>query len=334
VCLGNRVACRSTAVSAGAEHTCAISDAFSLHCWGSDADGQLDLAPDAGTDQPYPALTLISDTLGVTAVAAGSTFTCASYFLNINCWGDTPLGSFSTPQPIPALQGGFNLTVGEAHACAQAMSREVLCWGDDTFGQLGGGDGGTMLDPVVVPGLSQMISLAAGKTHTCAIVNGTVRCWGRFDSSGSTPYDSAQPAAVAVPGFPSALGSGDGVTCVAGSLGVTCFGKGSPSMTTYALSASEVCVGSGYACALATDAGVSCWGDNAHGQLGNPDAGVSSAQPVQVVLDGEALHLSCGRAHACSVGPRGATWCWGEGSHHKLGNGSTADQPVPVIASD
>jgi alpha-tubulin suppressor-like RCC1 family protein len=327
--------CGTTAVSAGGEHTCALASVFAgdtVFCWGSNANGQLGL--DGGFAEAQVPTPVSVFPYSPTEVAASDTFTCALLGNAPACWGDTPLGSFATPDFVPSLLSVSDLTVGAAHACVNDGTSRVLCWGDDTYGQVGG-DGGTMLLPVYVQGLGDALQIAAGKTHTCAQVNGQVLCWGTFDATGSTPFDARTPTVVAGLAGVTALASGDGVTCAASPGNVTCFGKTTPSMQSYPLNAIDLCVGSGFGCAVVTTGDIVCWGDNTHGQLGNPDAGAQSQSPVPVLgLDGGAAKVSCGRAHVCAIGPGSALYCWGEGTHYKLGDGTTADRTVPGLTSN
>ena len=60
----------------------------------------------------------------------------------------------------------------------------VKCWGDNEYGQLGDGTTTDRLTPVEVSGpTSDVMMVAAGKYHTCAVTNvGGVKCWGKNDN--------------------------------------------------------------------------------------------------------------------------------------------------------
>ncbi len=126
----------------------------------------------------------------------------------------------------------------------------VECWGSDFVLQLGdGGPGGgssfrTYPAPVVYDSsgtpLTGVTSIAAGWDHTCAILqqSGQVVCWGNsdFGSLGNgSPSGASSPYPVLVENL----------------LGVT-----------------MVSASGDHTCAL-NQYGVSCWGDNFSGQLGN-----------------------------------------------------------------
>jgi hypothetical protein len=80
------------------------------------------------------------------------------------------------------------VTVGIAHACALGVDGSVWCAGNNLFGQLG--DGTTtavtegdigradVLDARRVVGLPSAQHIALGRTHSCALADDRVFCWG------------------------------------------------------------------------------------------------------------------------------------------------------------
>ena len=83
------------------------------------------------------------------------------------------------PIPMDVVQ----LAAGGSHTCALRSTGVVLCWGSNRVGQLGGGTTGPRrFEPRVVDGLSDVVFIAAGEEHTCAVRRGgTVLCWGFND---------------------------------------------------------------------------------------------------------------------------------------------------------
>jgi alpha-tubulin suppressor-like RCC1 family protein len=79
-----------------------------------------------------------------------------------------------------------------------------------------------------------------------------------------------------------------------------------------------------------------CWGNNNFGQLGN-SSWDSSTTPVIVNSLSNAVSISAGRGHACSLIDTGGIRCWGGNSQGALGNGTTTDRnsrfPVSNIAN-
>jgi alpha-tubulin suppressor-like RCC1 family protein len=91
-----------------------------------------------------------------------------------------------------------------------------------------------------------------------------------------------------------------------------------------------------HACGIATD-GLYCWGDNAHGQLGN---GTRTAAPTPRKVNGGLTFLSVSPAwdFTCGITTIGA-YCWGSTAAGQLGDGKAAFNtyvlsPVKVLGSD
>ncbi len=174
------------------------------------------------------------------------------------------LNSAHTAQ-VPPLVGVQQITAGFGHTCALLTSGTLDCWGSNSSGQLG--NGGSTPDsgsPLAVSSLSGDASAAAaGYYHTCALTTaGEVKCWGG-NTYGQLGNNSM------------GLGSTVPITVVtsnnAAITGITAVGTGGL-----------------HTCALTIPpGGVSCWGWNYYGQLGNNSATItSSATPVTVVDGG------------------------------------------------
>ena len=175
------------AVAAGYSHTCAITGAGALKCWGSGGNGQLGNGTQSGSLVPAQVTGLTS---GVTAVAAGWRFNCAITTGGAaQCWGANLNGQVGvgtktsyelSPLPVTGLSSGVAaLTGGRYHTCAITTGGAILCWGANILGQLGDGTTNEHLTPSPSGLTIGVTKLAAGSRHACAVTaGGAARCWG------------------------------------------------------------------------------------------------------------------------------------------------------------
>ncbi|MDX2093297.1 MAG: hypothetical protein SFX73_35970 [Kofleriaceae bacterium] len=114
--------------------------------------------------------------------------------------------------------GGHGVNRATRFACARKDDGTAWCWGNNVHGQLGAGqrDGRgarqgrqtpvQVIDTSDAP-LAGVSSVTAGRAHACAVISGSVSCWGRSTGVGSgngegvpraTPTDPALTNAVVV----------------------------------------------------------------------------------------------------------------------------------------
>lgn len=180
------------AITLGASHACALLTNGSVKCWGQNFLGQL------GNGQTSPSGIPVSVqviTEKATAISAGGYDTCVlTESGRVQCWGpDYGQGEVISNLP-PNIR---SISVGEAFACALSEGGKVVCWGFNTEGQLGNGDmTPTWYPPTTVKGLDGGVTtMKVGSSHSCAIKNNRLWCWGRNDDgqlgSGEAPYSWA-----------------------------------------------------------------------------------------------------------------------------------------------
>jgi alpha-tubulin suppressor-like RCC1 family protein len=322
VTCGNRI-------SAGESHTCMVTGAGGVLCWGLNEYGQLGNGTTLASTSPVAVTSLAS---GVVSVAAGYTSTCALTDAGtVWCWGDNSSGQLgngtamqsSVPVEVldstgnAPLSGVIGITAGQNHACAVTRAGAALCWGDNSKNELGNTAASSQSNlPVPVSGLPDgVVTLAAGSYFTCGVTSSShALCWGE-GAAGQLGNGRATPASSPVYVLNS---SGD-----------------EPLSGVVALSA-----GSQDACALTLAGTALCWGDNSSGQLGNGAASAQSSLPVEVLdSTGNAplagvVAISPGGDHTCAVTALGAAMCWGNNAEGELGSesvgGSLAVAPVSV----
>jgi alpha-tubulin suppressor-like RCC1 family protein len=246
-----------------------------------------------------------------------------------------------SPGVVHLASGSTAIAVGDHHACAVSGSeREVFCWGDDRHGQLGDTQSGARALPVEI-GLDNVVSLAAGAAHTCALkATGTVWCWGansRGELGDGTLIARATPVTSQLANVDS-IAAGGALTCATTPTATHCFGAnnarqlvaaGPDSPTPVQVAAvpySSLTVGDAHACGIEPASGaLRCWGSNARGQIGNGGIGPSSGPEGPV---GVFSTVAAGAEHTCGTRD-GRTLCWGRGDQGELGNFNYVDNPAP-----
>jgi alpha-tubulin suppressor-like RCC1 family protein len=350
----------AVAAAAGSNHTCVLTDAGAVKCWGANFDSQLG---DGTQFTRYSPVAVNNLTSGVQAVAAGNNHSCAVLDSgSVKCWGNNTLGQLSTgnatwretPVTANASIGAQAVGVGQYHTCSVTGGGGVECWGYNGFGQLGDDTYVLRLSPVNVSGLSNVAAVANGQSHTCARTGaGGAKCWGRnsFGQLGDgsnteriTPVDvsglTSGVAAIATrQSHTCALTSTGGVKCwglnSTGQLGDASTTQRAAPVDVSGLSSgvSAIAVGQAHTCALTDTGGVKCWGDNGNGQLGD---GTNSQRTTPVNVSGltsGVTAIATGSNHTCAVTSAGALKCWGGNWEAQLGDGTTTPRSAPVSVS-
>jgi alpha-tubulin suppressor-like RCC1 family protein/uncharacterized protein YjdB len=340
-------------LDSGGSHTCVILSDKTVKCWGDNTYFELGTASVLTSNTPIS----VGGVGSATAIAAGgdsvdgpsSAQTCAVVADGtLQCWGDGVYGQLgnadfagsSSPVqvcdigegtfPCPNfLSGVISVTAGGRHTCALGSNGLAECWGDNFFGEMGIGTGGSVTNFPYPLGVcadascdnifTNVVDLSAGLIHTCAVRSDTsVWCWG----------DNTDDQL----GTGSSGGTSDFPVQVCGAFGIgPC-----PQFLTGAVSVSAH---HDHSCVVTSSGGVRCWGLGNGGGLGDGTTN-SSAYATQVCAPGQtapcstfftgAAAVSSGFYFSCALKTDGTVWCWGNNTDGELGDGTFSQSSVPV----
>jgi alpha-tubulin suppressor-like RCC1 family protein len=344
---------RGSMFALGNFHSCSLV-AGSVSCWGDNTYGQLGL--DSEAPSSAVPVTVPGFESGVTEIAGGfhSDHVCALKDGRVYCWGYNYGGQLGNPQavsscvqgdtngcsrkPVSVLDGEGNpiedvvsISSGIAHVCAEKKDGSVMCWGDNSYGQLLGGVHDAprrfAAKADALTGATTTIATLGG-LFSCANTESGLVCAG-LDYTNSPPDEFGAATGL--------LGRGSSETCPNG------YQCAATPVLPLALedapgAVTQVTAGYFHACALA-DGKVRCWGANHLGQYGD---GLNASEPhgVLVSLDSDANYLASGAHHTCARMPDGKLACWGLNDFGQLGsvtaaacwinNSSCSLVPLPV----
>jgi alpha-tubulin suppressor-like RCC1 family protein len=276
-------------VSVGGAHACAILERGAVKCWGNNSVGQLGYGD---TVQRGDAAAEMGEGLPFVNLGTGRTAT--------------------------------QLSLGDSFSCALLDNGTVKCWGNDFSGQLGQGDTvtrgdnanemGDSLLPIPLGTGRKAVSIAAGATHVCAILDtGDLKCWGA-NTNGQL-------------GLGDVNYRGDGPNEMGDSLPAVSLGVGRKVIS--------VGAGSLHTCALLDNNTVKCWGGGGLGATGYGDLVARGDGPnemgaalpaVNLGTNRKAKALGVGYQNTCAILDDDSLKCWGGAGAGQLGLGNTANR--------
>lgn len=366
-----------TSISAGASVSCVVGDSLGS-CWGLGTSGQLGNSASSTSRVPVDAavngLTCPAGAVLVgsdCSLVQGSSFSyrldysIGSWTAPASSWVTATTKTRAAVEPSATAKTSTSLTLGwdavselsQSYA-EYTVQRSTSSSGSSPVTVYKGGlrsvlDRGGLATRASILTVDQ---LSAGADHTCALLEGSVYCWGDNTDGelgiNSTTDASVPTAVTTTSGLGgtsiSSLSAGENHTCAVADGTVYCWGyngdgrsggtatadKLVPTAVAGVTNATQVTSGWWHTCALA-DGKVWCWGDNTRGQIGDGTTTTSRATPVQVggLLAGKTVSaVSAGGAHTCAIAS-GVVYCWGSNVSGQLGintSGSATNSSVPV----
>lgn len=224
--------------------------------------------------------------------------------------GDSASNTSRAPLKIPGISGVIGISANR-HILALKSDGSVWAWGNNQYGQLGIGTAISLSSPARISGISQASAVAAGYSYSVALKSdGTVWSWGSNELG--------------------QFGNGTSDTPV----------SSIPVQAKGVVNAKAISTGDYHTVALLKDGSVIAWGNNQHGQLGMATSDQCmqwSAQwscsktPIKVPNLDNVVSIASGSDHVLALKADGTVWAWGSNNSGQLGDGTTADSPIPKL---
>ncbi|ADU11393.1 Hyalin [Micromonospora sp. L5] len=301
------------AVSSGDASSYALTRSGVVHSWGENLLGQLGNGSRLQSRRPVQ----VDGLTGAKQIAAGNDHVLAlKSDGTVAAWGSNLAGqlgrtgvlSATKPAAVPGLTSVVQVAAGgtpglAGHSVALKGDGTVWTWGHGLNGQLGLGDHRSTATPTQVPGLSNVVLIAADGNNTYALKSdGTVWAWGD--------------------GNHGQIGNPDATHSQTTPLKVNISGVVS------------IDAGSTTAMAVKGDGTVWGWGSNASGQLGDDrDCGLHCSTPVKASGLTGAGWIASGLLHSLVVNTDGNVHGYGGNLLGQLGNGTRKGATTPTTVS-
>lgn len=178
------------AIAAGGYHTVALDKNGKVWTWGSNDSGQLGHSPLLSASGSPKIVVGLPE---IVAIAAGDYHTMV---VDVNgevwTWGRNGFGQLGTnPNPLAVSILPVKVTIsgvpqskivavsaGAEHSVALRQDGTVWAWGRNTVGQLGNGETTNVnYNPTMVSGLTGIMEIAAGDSHTLALKQDRTTIW-------------------------------------------------------------------------------------------------------------------------------------------------------------
>jgi alpha-tubulin suppressor-like RCC1 family protein len=337
------------AISAGSSHSLALHADGTVSAWGNDLSGQLGV----GRTLKYSRPVEVSGIKDVQSVAVGGTHVlAATKDGTVWSWGQNASaqlgdGTFS-PRAAPARVEGIGKVVavaaGNSFSLALGADGTVWSWGSNYSGELGDpaltADADVRKTPGRIPGLSDIVAIAAGSWHGVALAkDGSIWTWGANDrgqlGDGTTKLHIApakvtgitDATAISAGGRSSLMLRQDGTVWGTGAAPGMCLGNSTDvhSFTPTRLSnAKSISGGTGHTLALLNDGTVLACGEN------NPPFSEARDPLVKGGLTGIVAVCAAGY-HSMALRSDGKVFTWGYNTDGQLGNGTTSSDQSSII---
>ncbi len=307
-------------VALGETYACALIDGAGIQCWGLTPLAGFE--PGALPEQPF----FLTGSSDVTDFALSPSRICGVLTSGgLRCWGimTDPGDCFESAMSVvdafdvPGVSDATSVVVSGSATCFTRVDGSSSC-----YSGLVGETVELPIDDATTLYAVQSDGCFSAQARFCAVTSdGAVDCvegTSMADLGGVTRMHEGQPAALAIPW----LGAPDDYCIEVAGGALWCNAAGGD-----VIEAQQVAISQTHACALSSEATISCWGSNEWGALGlNIPARFSDARVVESLFD--ATTVAAGYDHSCATSASGELRCWGSNTQGQRGWLSTEEPSI------
>ena len=297
------------------DFSCALTRDGAIYCWGSNNGHQLGLGDTDDRDRPTR-VSLAPASRVITAYEHG----CAveREQRGVSCWGT---GYGDVPVAVPLLASVDQFVTPGGHSCTLTAGA-MLCWGSNSGGQIGNGEGGCEYDEPLCADCRRL------PERTCKQVEHP-----------TAPLELPPIAAIAASGSYTYALDRDGGVWQWGQVGQTMSYGPKPNYRPQRVAAlppiAALSAGANHACAHTQRGELWCWGNDSFGQLGFEAQPGESEYPQPRRVEGlpPVTAIAAGFYSTCALtgeAEQTIAWCWGDNGWGQLGDGTTERRHTPT----
>lgn len=342
----------ATDIAAGSYHSLSLNREGQVLAWGYNGHGQLgrgDTSPPSDFQADY-----VTNVSRVVAVAAGGDYDRKGHSLaldadgNVWSWGHNAYGQLgddstlnrNVPVPVEGISNIVKVAGAGLHSIALCADGTVWSWGYNLHYQLGlGHNTSPKKKPEHVSGLSNVVDIATGNSHTLALTaDGEIYTWG-YGVSGQLGHGDATNAhaPTKIQGISKAVRIGAGIdssfaVSADGSVkawGLNSYGrlgigladplKNSPT-TVPNVSGAALAVEAGYHLHILNNGlTMQMAGYGLEGATGNGDLTQNNYSLLPITNISDVATITAGAYHSLAAKRDGTLWAWGDNPYGEIG---------------
>lgn len=252
---------------------------------------------------------------------------------------ETPSGTNPNPNIVGNSNNWQSVSAGEWHSAGVKSDGTLWAWGNNYYGQIGQGNGGTLyaivFSPTQVGSDNNWKLVSVGINYTLAIkTDGTL--WGTGTNAGGELGIGNPLAAV----YMTQIGTSTNWKSVSANEGYSIGLKTDGTLWQWGNSVTNIPtqfgsdldwdkIATSGTFAIKTNGTLWAWGYNQSGQLGDGTT-INRPNPIQIGTDFDWDKISCYLQHTIAIKTNNTLWSWGANNYGQIGDGTLINKLTPT----